>query len=560
MNIYGVKADLTLLDSKAKALNVSVTSTNNQDSFVSSFTKQTELSINYVSYAVSNANGTFVYGNEPTVILQFSDTITMAGITLSNDNISEAVVELFDEENVSLSSFILLRVDHKCYFYDEKIKYLKITIVKTKNANATAQIGDIDLSITYNIGDILYSINATKGAQFAAEESNNGEITIHFAYDYLAFFEKLNASTFGLIEDVPETIKIGQELKVYFKYTDDDNATYELFNTYYTTSMILDTEEEDYTMIIEGQDILSKLNETSYKNGVVNLSGQTLETIGNNVAADAGVGLSMANSIKAKISKGYVSEVPHREAFRLIAEAGTGCLYSGENGNVVIDAPNFEPSTPDHYIYNSDIVDKSFLDKNAARVQGISVSEYQYSNQAYSIELGYLEQVLLTTSPQHIDITYAQFPADTSTIQVFVDPRTSATIVANSLKIYSEHVEFDLVGDGTPNETTYVTITGVAYNVAETTNSVGNVENNYKKIEKNYLVDTTLSGQILSYQKQRIVNKNIYRFEHFGIMNIRLLDVIYYDRGLTTNRYMVTGIEVNKTAESEDTVITCRQI
>ena len=118
-------------------------------------------------------------------------------------------------------------------------------------------------------------------------------------------------------------------------------------------------------------------------------------------------------------------------------------------------------------------------------------------------ELGNLNKIGFRTNPQEIKIVKINYPAVTSTVQVFINTASSATITAT--KIYSDRCIITLTG--TAGDTTFVTVTGKPYNNATTAVTRGSTAKNIKTIENNYLITGDLADDVADYQYERVVNK-----------------------------------------------------
>ena len=146
---------------------------------------------------------------------------------------------------------------------------------------------------------------------------------------------------------------------------------------------------------------------------------------------------------------------------------------------------------------------------NPNKYLGVNVTKYTFSAASEDQGLGYLEEVGLTSEPQEIDITYSEYPAIVSTIQVFVDTTSSAQIL--NKKIYSDHCIITLTG--TDGDTTFVTITGKPYNKATTAVTKGSTAKNIKQIINNYLITGEIANDVADYQYERVVNKYTHMIE-----------------------------------------------
>ena len=115
----------------------------------------------------------------------------------------------------------------------------------------------------------------------------------------------------------------------------------------------------------------------------------------------------------------------------------------------------------------------------------------------------------MTTTPQTIEITYSEYPAIVSSIQIFVDETSSAQIVSS--QIYSDRCVVTITGSN--GDTTFITVTGIPYNAAKTEVTQGSTAKNIKKIENNYLITGSLAQSVATYQYNRVVNKYVQSVE-----------------------------------------------
>ena len=170
------------------------------------------------------------------------------------------------------------------------------------------------------------------------------------------------------------------------------------------------------------------------------------------------------------------------------------------NGNIALKK---HTPTEKGEISADDIVEGSYSIENSDKYFGVNVTKYTFSAASAEQELGHLDEIGLTEEPQEIEIVYSEYPAVISTIQVFVDTSSSATITAT--KIYSDRCIITLTG--TAGDTTFVTVTGKPYNNATTAVTRGSTAKNIKTIESNYLITGDLADDVADYQYERVVNK-----------------------------------------------------
>ena len=185
-----------------------------------------------------------------------------------------------------------------------------------------------------------------------------------------------------------------------------------------------------------------------------------------------------------------------------------------------------------------------------AQSKYFEVKKHNYVKQAQAIELGYYESVPLLSTPQHFDVTYSQFPADPTTVNVVVNPLTSATL--SNVKAYSDRVEFDI--SGTDGDSSFVTITGKAYDDAVTVEYAGDSSFPKETIE-NTLIGEELASDVIAHQ-QDINAKNVYEFEvMLGAYADLTVGAIYdYNIGTsdtTVDTMLCVGVSVYLDAEKQ---------
>lgn len=344
--------------------------------------------------------------------------------------------------------------------------------------------------------DLLLSVSASRATDFSGDYDDSGEVMFSF----------FNDGRFGVhdISDLPIGLQEGLRVTVYVKKKGD--TAYTLFGNYFGESTTV--EENGRVVTVSGYDELYSLGDTTYRNGIVYPEGRSLYAWAQEIAEDAGINLTIDSAFNNIISTGYITEVPHREALRLIAEAGNGIIVIDKNGNIALKIPE---ETTAVTLGVDEIVDGSYNVENTEKYLGVSVSKYTFSPASAEQELGHLDEIGLTAEPQEIEIAYSEYPAVTSTIQVFVDTASSATVV--STKIYADRCIVTLTG--TVGDTTFVTVTGKPYNRATTAATVGSTAKNIKTIENNYLITGNIASSVANYQYARVVNKYKHSAEVF---------------------------------------------
>lgn len=373
---------------------------------------------------------------------------------------------------------------------DVRLQWNKVRITFTKvNPQQRARLWQVVFGVndTYN-EDMLISVSASRTTDLTGDYDDSGEFSFQFFNDGRFDIRTTN--------DLPIGLQEGLKVTVYVKKR--GSATYVPFGNYYSETT--DVAENGQVITISGYDELYNLGDTTYSNGIVYPEGRSLYDWAQEIADDAGIELTIDDVFKNIISTGYITEVPHREALRLIAEAGNGIIVIDANGNISLKK---HTPTEKGELTADDIVEGSYSVENSDKYLGINVTKYTFSAASAEQELGHLDEIGLTQEPQEIEIVYSEYPAVISTIQVFVDTTSSATITAT--KIYSDRCIITLTG--TASDTTFITVTGKPYNKATTAITRGSTVKNIKTIESNYLITGDIADDVADYQYERVVNK-----------------------------------------------------
>lgn len=374
--------------------------------------------------------------------------------------------------------------------YDVRLGWNKVRLTFEKiNPQQRARIWYIVFGINDTYGeDMLISVSANRTTDLTGDYDDSGEFSFQFFND--GRFDINSTSEF------PINFQEGLKVIIYVKKRGSNN--YVPFGNYYSESV--NVADNGKTITISGYDELYQLGDTTFRNGIVHIEGRSLYDWAAEVAEDAGIQLTIDNAFKNIISTGYITEVPHREALRLIAEAGNGILVIDSNGNISLKK---HTPTEKGELTADDIVEGSYSVENSDKYLGINVTKYTFSAASAEQELGHLDEIGLTVEPQEIEIVYSEYPAVISTVQVFVDTTSSAQIT--STKIYSDRCIITLTG--TAGDTTFITITGKPYNNATTAVTRGSTAKNIKTIESNYLITGNIADDVADYQYKRVVNK-----------------------------------------------------
>ena len=416
--------------------------------------------------------------------------------------------------------------------YDVRLQWNKVRLTFTKvNPQQRARLWQIVFGINDAYDeDMLISVSASRTTDLTGDYDDSGEFSFQFFNDGRFDIRTIN--------DLPIGLQEGLKVTVYVKKR--GSTTYEPFGNYY--SKTTNVEENGKVITVSGYDEFYRLGDTTFRNGIVYPEGRSLYDWAQEVAEDAGITLSIDSAFQNIISTGYITEVPHREALRLIAEAGNGILVIDANGNIALKK---HTPTEKGEITADDIVEGGYTIENSDKYLGINVTKYTFSAASAEQELGHLDEIGLTAEPQEIEIVYSEYPAVISTIQVFVDTASSATITAT--KIYSDRCIITLTG--TAGDTTFVTVTGKPYNNATTAVTRGSTAKNIKTIESNYLITGDLADDVAEYQYERVVNKYNHSAEIVSSTDYDLGDHVEIDTEnaadatrATTNGQYITSV------------------
>lgn len=396
--------------------------------------------------------------------------------------------------------------------FDVRLKWNRVRLTFTKvNPQQRARLWQISFGINdvYD-EDVLLSVSASQTTDLTGDYNDSGEFSFQF----------FNNGRFDVrtINDLPLGFQEGLKVIVYVKK--HGNNEYVPFGNYYSETV--NVSENGQVVTVSGYDELYGLSDTYFRNGIVYPNGRSLYDWAQEVAEDAGIALAIDNFFQNIMSTGYISEVPHREALRLIAEAGNGILVIDANGNIALKK---HTPTEKGTLTEDDIVEGSNSVENTDKYLGINVTKYTFSVAKSEQELGHLDEIGLTEEPQEIEIVYSEYPAVTSTIQVFVDTTSSATIL--DTKIYSERCVIILTG--TTGDTTFVTVTGKPYNNATTAITRGSTAKNIKTIESNYLITGDIADNVADYQYSRVVGKYNHTVEIVNNTDFELGDRVEID-------------------------------
>lgn len=391
--------------------------------------------------------------------------------------------------------------------YDVRLQWDKVQIAFTKvNPQQRARINEIVFGVNDMYDeDILISVTASKAIDLSGDYSDSGDFSFQFFNDGRFFIKDLN--------ELPLTMQEGLEVIVYTKARGE--SEYKPFGYYLSNNTTVSNDGK--VVSISGYDDLFWLNDTIYGKGVVYPQGRSLGEWAEDVAKDGNIDLFIDDVFYNIVSTGYITEVPHREALRLIAEAGNGVIIVDNKGDLHL--VRHQTSEAVNVITKDDIVEGTNNTSNVEKTLGIEIIRHSFSPSKSETELGYLEEVGLTAEPQEIEIVYSQYPVVVDSVRVQVDTAASSAVITET-KIYSDRVVITLSGD--EGDSTFVTVIGKPYNSATTSVKRGSESKNIKKIETNYLITGSIAESVADYQFERVVNKFEYSAEVVTDENIEL--------------------------------------
>ena len=344
---------------------------------------------------------------------------------------------------------------------------VRINVTQIENANQRCRINSVHFGISFDFdNDNLVSVDATKAVSIKNDNTDSSEADITF----------YNSGLFNIktIKDLPVGLQSGIKIFVYF-----DNA---LFNEYIVDST--EVENEGKTINLICYDKLYYLNETIFSIGKVYPNGRSLYDWAMEVADDAKIDIFCDDSLKAIISKGYIGAVSHREALRMIAEAGNLNLIVA-SGNISL-VP-FSTSTGSD-LTEEDIVDETLSIQNEDKILGVKVKQYAFTRTNLQVGLSENQDILLTGSLQTITAQYSAAPA----IATLVTSSTNISI--SSQKLGSENAEISFTG--TKGETGWITIVGYQYNSSTADITSGYIDSHVKEIDNTLIADATMAKSV----------------------------------------------------------------
>lgn len=365
-----------------------------------------------------------------------------------------------------------------------------IIITPTKvQPGQRARLWSLMLGIDFTWGgDELMKVTATKVTDLTAEVVESSEIVFQFYND--------SSFDFKTIKDVPESAQ--REILITLDF--GIGGSFVKFGTYKSASMnVLDRGK---IIEVTGFDVINRIGQTTYQNGVIPSSPRTLKSWADEVAADAGITIITDASLAGISSSGYIPTVPHREAFRLIAEAGNCILYTDSDG--VLNIAPHTPAAGGNYSEN-EIEDEGIDISSAEKIDGIIVHRYTFTASTTASGLAEIQGIALTGSEQEIWVDYGTYPAEVD----IADVATSSNITLDTSKsaVYAEGAK--LIFTGTSGQLGWITVIGYPYGTGTTPISSG-TDGNVRDIKNPLITDETVATSVLAHIASKILGK--YRY------------------------------------------------
>ena len=531
MRIDGVKINYGLIDQSISEDTANNTASSNSaySNVDNTMNKNTKKHLAYLEKDYFLLDGSYILPQENTTYNVGWESESISDV---NGNINDYIEYIFSHKHDSYGVAIQFPKERICQSF--KIRYYQDTTLLSEtvvNNNTEYKYRDYNVNLQWNkvrldfykvnpqqraglhnivfginkefTEDDLISVSGTRKTDLSCDYDDSGEVNFSFFNDGELAVDDLNNLPVGLQE--------GLKILLYIKQGD----TFVPYNKYYSESTRI--EENGKVITIDGYDEIYRLNSKYYQKGIVHPQGQSLADWAREVANDIGVDIVIGAEFETIISYGYITEVPHREAFRLIAEAGCGMLFVDSNGKIHIER---HTPTVNTNLTNDDIVDGTLIEEEKEKILGVQVNAYQFI-EGERVSLGQLEKVGVTAEPQTLEVVYSIFPAKIDDVVVQTD--TDKATISN-VKTYSDRVVFDI--SGIQGEETWVTVLGTPYNSVINTYTAGSEVKNIKMIESNYLITPNIAQEIANYQYSVLAGKYIHNAEIVSDTNYDLGDKV----------------------------------
>lgn len=399
---------------------------------------------------------------------------------------------------------------------------IRISVTKISKPYQRARIGSVVFGISFDFdNDNLVSVDATKAVSIKNDNTDSAQCNISF----------FNLGLFDIktIKDLPVGLQSGMRVSVYFGS--------KLFNEYIVDST--EVEDEGKVINLTCYDRLYYLNDTTFNIGKVYSDGRSLYDWAMEVAEDAKIEISCDDSLKNIISKGYIGAVSHREALRMIAEAGN-CNIIVQDGSISI-VPFATTAGTD--LTRDDILEDSLDISNEDKILGVTVKQYQFSKSSTTTGLSENQDILLTGETQTITASYSSSPAEATSVSC------STNITISSQKLGSENAV--IVFTGTAGETGWITIVGKQYNKSTADVSSGYIDSHVKEIDNTLIADATMAKSVCDFQLAHSASNYSYSMTSLINLNTKLLSKFK----VTNYPIISSSIEIALSSDDESMTI-----
>lgn len=378
---------------------------------------------------------------------------------------------------------------------DVRLNWNRVLLTFTKvNPRQRARLWGVSFGVNeFYDEDMLASVSASRATDFTGDYDNSGEFSFQF----------FNNGRFNVhfTDEFPIGLQEGLTVKIYIRKRGD--TAYTLFGTYFSETT--EVQDNGQVITVSGYDPLYQLDTSTYKRGIVYPNGRSLAAWAQEIADDAGIEIEIDSAFESIISTGYIGAVPHREALRLIAEAGNGILISKPNGTIAL---KIHTPVSNGTLTADDIVEGTYTTENEDKILGVSVTRYSFNASGEVIELGSLEDFTLSEATETIEILYSTMPVVESSVNVSI---TSGTAQITETKAYADRCIITLAG--AVGTTVSLNITGIIYNIAESSITEGSTAKNIKTISGNYLITGSIAQSVAIHQYNRVANKYTHSME-----------------------------------------------
>lgn len=398
---------------------------------------------------------------------------------------------------------------------------VRLSVYKISNNYQRARINNIVFGINDEYDEnYIINISASKTTSINNDNTNSSEVNVSF----------FNDGRFNIhnLRDLPIGLQSGAKLLVYF----DDK----LFNEYIVDSTKV--EDEGHKITLNGYDKLYYANDTYYGKGKIYSDGRSLYDWAIEVAEDGKIDIEVDESLKNIISKGYISYVPHREAFRLICEASNSILLVEEGKIKIVPFNKININN----ITDDEIVEESFNVENQEKCLGIKLTKYSYVLSKEEIGLAEIQDIGLTGEEQEIEVEYSTYPA----LPLQVAYKTDSSMQIISQELYSDRAKFIVKGNN--GDIAWITIIGKSYNVSTQTINKGYINQNFKEIKNTLITETDNANNVLNYQFTNSTNLYTYNSTLYTDKKLDLLNatkIQNYNVILTSLMYNINEDENN---------------